>query len=145
MVAFREEYCHISVMAPHKRPVMWKVFPSHDSCMCHAGVMYPLHKPRDNHSIITSSSGNIFRVTGPVWGEVTGWFPSQRPVTRSFDVFFDLHLNHIWANHRDAGDLRRHCAHYDVNTIEFLLLCDWIHVDSNNGTLYVYSSLFSCY
>ena len=25
----------------------------------------------------------------------TGEFPAQRPVTRSFDVFFDLHLN-IW-------------------------------------------------
>ena len=24
---------------------------------------------------------------------VSGKFPSQRPVTRSFDVFFDLHLN----------------------------------------------------
>ena len=24
---------------------------------------------------------------------VTGEFPSQRPVTRSFDIFFDLHLN----------------------------------------------------
>ena len=24
---------------------------------------------------------------------VTGEFPSQRPVTRSFDVFFDLHMN----------------------------------------------------
>ena len=24
---------------------------------------------------------------------VTGEFPSQRPVTRSFDVFFDLHLS----------------------------------------------------
>ena len=24
---------------------------------------------------------------------VTGEFPTQRPVTRSFDVFFDLHLN----------------------------------------------------
>ena len=24
---------------------------------------------------------------------VTGEFPSQRPVTRNFDVFFDLHLN----------------------------------------------------
>ena len=26
---------------------------------------------------------------------VTGEFPSQRPVTRSFDVFFDLRLNTI--------------------------------------------------
>ena len=30
-----------------------------------------------------------------LWGEpsVTGGFPSQRPVTRSFDVFFDLRVN----------------------------------------------------
>ena len=28
---------------------------------------------------------------------VTGEFPSQRPVTRSYDVFFDLHLN-TWLN-----------------------------------------------
>ena len=36
--------------------------------------------------------GNIFRVTGPFCGEFTGhrWIPAQRPVTRSFDVFFDL-------------------------------------------------------
>ena len=25
--------------------------------------------------------------------QVTGEFPAQRPVTRSFDVFFDVHLN----------------------------------------------------
>ena len=42
---------------------------------------------------MTSSNGNIFRVTGPLWGEFTGEFPSQRPVTRSFDVFFALRLN----------------------------------------------------
>ena len=41
-------------------------------------------------------------------------FPSQRPVMWSFDVFFDRGLNHGWVNNRDAGDLRRHCAHYDV-------------------------------
>ena len=29
----------------------------------------------------------------PLWGESTGGFPSQRPVTRSFDVFFDLRMN----------------------------------------------------
>ena len=42
---------------------------------------------------MTSSNGNIFRVTGHLCGEFTGWFPTQRPVTRSFDVFFDLRLN----------------------------------------------------
>ena len=42
-----------------------------------------------------SSNGNIFRVIGPLCGEFTGpgEFPTQRPVTRSFDVFFDLRLN----------------------------------------------------
>ena len=45
--------------------------------------------------MMTSSNGNIFRVTGPLCGEFTGPgdFPAQRPVTRSFDVFFDLRLN----------------------------------------------------
>ena len=45
--------------------------------------------------MMTSSNGNIFRVTGPLCGEFTGpgEFPAQRPVTRSFDVFFDLRLN----------------------------------------------------
>ena len=44
---------------------------------------------------MTSSNGIIFRVTGPLCGEFTGpgEFPTQRPVTRSFDVIFDLRLN----------------------------------------------------
>ena len=45
--------------------------------------------------MMTSSNGNIFRVTGPLWGEpsVTSGFPSQKPVTRTFDAFFDLRMN----------------------------------------------------
>ena len=45
--------------------------------------------------MMTSSNGNLFRVIGDLYGEVTGPgdFPAQRPVTRSFDVFFDLRLN----------------------------------------------------
>ena len=39
--------------------------------------------------MMTSSNGNIFRVTGHLCGEFTG----HRPVTWSFDVFFDLRLN----------------------------------------------------
>ena len=46
-------------------------------------------------NMMTSSNGNIFRVTGPLCGEFTvpGEFPTQKPVTRSFDVYFDLRLN----------------------------------------------------
>ena len=54
------------------------------------------------------------RVIGPLWEESTGHrrIPSQRPVTRSFDVFFHLRLTNGRANNRGAGDLRRH--YYDV-------------------------------
>ena len=47
------------------------------------------------YHMMTSSNGNIFRVTGPLYGEFTGpgELPTQRPVTRSSDVFFDLRLN----------------------------------------------------
>ena len=69
-------------------------------------------------SMMTSSNGTIFRVTGPLWGEspVTGGFPPRRPVTRSFGVFFDLHLNKRLSKQSDAGDLRRYCAHYQSGT-----------------------------
>ena len=41
---------------------------------------------------------------------VTSEFPAQRPVTRRFNVFFDLRLN--------KRDLRRHRAHYDVTVMQ---------------------------
>ena len=46
-------------------------------------------------SMMTSSNGNIFRVTGLSAGNspVPGEFPTQRPVTRSFDVYYDLRPN----------------------------------------------------
>ena len=45
---------------------------------------------------------------------VTGEFPTQRPVTWNFDVFFVLRLKRRWVNNRETGDLRRYRAHYDV-------------------------------
>ena len=42
--------------------------------------------------MMTSPNGNIFRVTGPLCGEFTSEVPAQRPVMRSFGVFFDLRL-----------------------------------------------------
>ena len=43
-----------------------------------------------------------------------GEFLAQRPVTRSFDVFFDLRLS-------KAGDLRRYRAHCDVIVMEIAI------------------------
>ena len=59
---------------------------------------------------------------------VTGEFPTQRPVTQSLDVFFDLRING-WVNNHDAGDLRRRRAHYDVTE----MICE---KSVYHGTLY---------
>ena len=64
-------------------------------------IKYPIFLPLvyiyiQIQSILSKTwwNANIFRVTGPLCGEFTGhrWIPAQRPVTRSFDVFFDLRL-----------------------------------------------------
>ena len=48
---------------------------------------------------------------------VTGEFPSQRPVTRSFDFSLICVWINSWVNIREAGDLRRYHAHYDVTVM----------------------------
>ena len=47
-------------------------------------------------NMMTSSNGNIFRVTGHLCREFTGprWI-TRRPVTRNFDVFFDQRSNKL--------------------------------------------------
>ena len=58
-------------------------------------VSLSLVQSYEKYGMMTSSNGNILRVTGLRAGTspVTSEFPAQRPVTRSFDVFFDLRLN----------------------------------------------------
>ena len=65
---------------------------------------------------MTSSNGNIFRVTGLLCGELTGpsEFPTQRPVTRNFDVVLICVWINDWVNNREAGELRRYRGHYGV-------------------------------
>ena len=68
--------------------------------------------------MMTSSNGNMFRVSSPLCGEFTGpgEFPTKRPVTRSSDVFFDLRLNKRlskqpwgWWFETPSWSLWRHC------------------------------------
>ena len=103
---------------------------------------------------MTSSNGKIFRVTGHLCGEFTGpgEFPTQRPVTWRFDVFFDLRLNKrlskqpwgwwfetlswsLW-RHCNARMFPRHCLNCHTNCYRanwlfrhhawwFLLLTFW--------------------
>ena len=52
----------------------------------------------------------------PLRGEFSGpcEFPTQRPVTRSVDVFLICAWINSWANNREAGGLGRHRAQYDI-------------------------------
>ena len=60
-----------------------------------ASIGLPNRSDTNSTTMMTSSNGNIFRVIGPLCGQFIGpgESPTQRPVTRSFDVFFDLRLN----------------------------------------------------
>ena len=52
--------------------------------------------------MMMSSNGNIFRVTGPLWGESTGVMCAR---------------TNDWANIPYAGDLRLYGTHCDVTVI----------------------------
>ena len=87
--------------------------------------MQPIYNPY----MMTLSNGNIFRVTDPCAGNspVTGEFPTQRLVTRSFDVFFDLRLNKSlskqswgWWFETSSRPLWRHCNDTLVESIPAL-------------------------
>ena len=72
--------------------------------------------------MMTSSNGNIFRVTGLLCGKFTGhWWilHTQSPVTRSFGVFFNLCLNKRlskqswgWWFETPSRSLWRHCSDF---------------------------------
>ena len=63
-------------------------------------------------SMMTSPNGNIFRVTGHFCGEFNG----PRWIQWRGALMFSLICVWIngWVNNREAGDLRRYRAHYDV-------------------------------
>ena len=70
---------------------------------------------------MTSLNGNIFRVTGPLWGESTGhrWIPLKKGSDAEIWCFLDLRLKKNGRRKaRDAGDLRHHHAHYDVTVMD---------------------------
>ena len=69
------------------------------------GIWYQIIK-----NMMTSSNGDIFRVTGHLCGEST-----HKGQWRGA-LMFSLICAQIngWVNNREVGDLRRHRAHYDV-------------------------------
>ena len=66
-------------------------------------------------TMMTSSNGNIFRVTGILWIHRS---PENSPHKGQWRGALMLSLIcawiNGWVNNNEAGDLRRHRAHYDV-------------------------------
>ena len=69
------------------------------------------------YTMITLSNGNIFRVTSPLCGEISGprWIPCKKASDAELWCFYLIctRINGS-VNNREAGDLRRHRSHYDV-------------------------------
>ena len=76
------------------------LYVSHPVCM-------PVYCMLEN--LITSSNGNIFRVTGTLCGEFTGhrWIPLTKAGDAELCFFFICAWTSGWMNNRDAGDMRR--------------------------------------
>ena len=100
------------VNSPHKWPVTRKMFPFDDVIMSS-----PHGDNTLSHDISPLTLTSVIMPdakVNPWWrhqmeafpalleSPVTGEFPSQRPVTRNFDVFFDLHLNK-WSSKQSCG------------------------------------------
>ena len=76
-----------------------------------------IHKTWWRHQMETFSALLAFCVGK---SPVTGEFPTQRPVIRSFGVLFWTN-NNCWASNGEAGDLRCHGAHDDATVMKPLV------------------------
>ena len=73
---------------------------------------------------------HFFRVTGPLCGEFTGhrWIPLTKASDAEFWCFlWSAPWTNGGVNNRDADDLRRHRAHYDVIVMSKVLATEMMH------------------
>ena len=116
----------------HWRANIYMIWIMSSSILCEMGFWHQyiftekLHQP---WFMMTSSNGNIFRVTGPLCWEFTGH--QGIPCTKASDAELWCFLSFVpwisgWVNNREAGDLRRQRAHHDV----IVMLSD--HVKSSS-------------
>ena len=89
----------IRIISIHQRKFIWK-------CIL----------PKIAAIMMTSSNGNIFRVTGPLCGNSPVPVNSPHKGQWRGALMFTLICVWIngWVNNREAGDLRRYRGHYDV-------------------------------
>ena len=83
--------------------------------------------------MMTSSNGNIFRVTDPLWWESTGHSPHKGQWRGPLMFSLICVWANGWANHRNAGDLRRRHAHNDVKVMDPFVFRPWPSCFMMNG------------
>ena len=74
-----------------------------------------------NLFMMMSSDGNIFRVTGPLWGGIHRSLvnPPHMGQWRGASMFYSICAwTNGWTNTRDATDLTHHHAHNDVTVMD---------------------------
>ena len=99
-----------SVNGSHLVQERWvKEYETARSCVYFVLATWWLHQMETFSMLLVLCAGN---------SPFTSEFPAQRPVMRSFDIFFDLRING-WVNNCEAGDLRRNRAHYDITVMSY--------------------------
>ena len=78
------------------------------------------------NNVMTSSNGNIFRVTGHLCGEFTGhrWIPPSK--ASDADIWCLAWIRgwiNGWVNNRESGDLRCHRGNYEVTVMSIQFCC----------------------
>ena len=77
---------------------------------------------------MTSSNGNIFCLTGPLWGESTQSLvnsPHKGQRRGAWIFSFICTWTNRWGSNRDAGDLRCCHAHYDITAMRHPIVHPW--------------------
>ena len=93
--------------------------------------------------MMTSSNGNFFRFTGPLCGEFTGhgWIPlAKASDAERWYFLWSATEKNDWANNRNAGDLRRHRAHYDV----IVMICWLVSSSRRSRLIYFVDEISAC-
>ena len=74
----------------------------------------------NNIKFVLMMTSSISRVIGPLCGEFTGrrWIPLTKASNTELRCFlWFAPEKDVWVNNRDAGDVRRHHAHYDITVM----------------------------
>ena len=139
-----------SVDSPHKGPVIWGI----DILLVVGRIQLTKSKIAGDFRRHGAHTTSLWRTTGvycalipwwrhqkwknfprywPLCGEFTGhqWIPLPKASDAKLWCFFICGWINGWINNREAGDLSRHRAHYDVIVKQFIGRVSWDSLSHN--------------